>query len=628
MSRQLSYVLLIVVILLGFAVRLHRLDDVPLRGDEAFSALNWAQMPIQQSLADIATIEPHPPLTYVIFHMWNLVIGGIDSPFALRMLGVFGNLIGIPAMYALVFLMTRNAGLALLAGFMWAIHPFEVWHSQDFRNYALWAGLSVTALWLGLRLRQHRRTVDWLLYGGFALVSGLVFYTELLILGALGLWYLMRYRQQRRFVMKFLLVQALVVVVVLVSFYILQGSLLGSGGYGGNVEPFRAPDYVTRFVPTLIFGDTMPPELTRLWLPLSAVVVLSMGIAWTMYRDIMTLLLVLIVVPLALLGVASTRMSIFHPRYVLAVVPAFIVLLVLGAHVASRYVCRFLAVPQHLITLIILTPWVMISVLTLHNYYTNPALRKAPAWDELGAFLNDTVTLDDLVVQLSTDSAFGYYYHGVAEDRGLPASPLQPADEIVAILEQAQSTYDSIYVVSNPIPDWQNADVVETWANDQMQLVRLSTASGLGIRQFKNWDVDQQQFEAPLTGFDATVELVGYDLFDEPLPTGELVLWVYWKPLSQTDTPLKSFVHLVGDFNPETGSPLWVQDDQFPQSGRLDSTTWQPEVVYRDVYYLPAEQLPAAEYQLLLGWYNPETGNRLLTDAELDSFPLATWRMP
>ena len=143
-----------------------------------------------------------------------------------------------------------------------------------------------------------------------------------------------------------------------------------------------------------------------------------------------------------------------------------------------------------------------------------------------------------------------------------------------------------------------------------------------------NWGIDESDFEDSMTHFDAVVELVDYELFENPLPTGEIVLLLYWKPLTTTGTPLKSFVHLVGDVNPVTGSPLWAQDDQFPQDGRINSTTWEIDEIYRDVYYLPADSLQSGDYQILVGWYNPENGVRLFTDADSDSFTLTTLSSP
>lgn len=627
MSRRFALVSVVVAIWLGFAIRIHELDQVPLRGDEAFSAMFWAEMPIHQSLSEIATIEPHPPLTYVIFHIWNLIIGGINSPFALRMLGVFGNLIGIPAMYALGLHLTGKRLVGILGAFMWAIHPFEVWHSQDFRNYALWAALSATSLWLGLRLIKHRQPIDWILYTVIGLVTALMFYTELLTLGALGLYILYRQRHQKKFIFRLLIVQAMMVTIVFIAFLMLQSALLTEGGYGGNVEPFNAPDYVTRFLPTLIFGDTIPIELSSIWIPIFIITIALTLTIYHLHHNIAILVLIQILIPLALLGIVSTRISIFHPRYILSTVPAFILLISVGSYSFAHYLNKRIAIHKNILTLLLISPWFILSTTTLNHYFTNPT-HKSQAWDELGNFLNENVTPDDLVIQLSTDAAFGYYYNGTAEDIGLPENPSQPEADIIKELELRRPQHDSIYIVSNAIPDWQNADVVETWANQHMQLVRQSSASGLGIRHYKTWDIDKDISQLSLAQFGEIVDLVDYKLFETPLPTGELVLWLYWRPINQADSSFKSFVHVVGEINSNTNSPLWSQDDQFPQEGRISTQSWERGKIYRDIYYLSTNSLENRKYDIMLGWYNPETNTRLLTQQGSDTYTLTTITYP
>ena len=624
MPRTYSTLALLLAILLGFAIRLHNLDTVPLRGDEAFSAMFWAEMPIQQSLSEIAVIEPHPPLTYVIFHIWNLIIGGIDSPFALRMLGIFGNLFGIPAMYALSMRLTKNQIIASVATVMWAIHPFEVWHSQDFRNYALWAGLSVTTIWLGLRLFEHRRHVDWFLYTMSAMLTSFIFYNELFTVVAFGIYILFSQRRDPKFLRRIISLQVFIVLAVLLGFLILQGNLLTGGGYGGNVEPFTASGYLTRFLPTLAIGDTIPIELSNIWIILLIVYSIFTIVVYKTYREIAYFTLLLIGIPLILLGITSTRISIFHPRYVISTVPAFILLLSVGSYCITDHISKYLRVNRNLLTILITLPWFIVSSTTLLNYFNNPALSKSHAWDALGEFLDDNVTENDLVIQLSSDPAFSYYYNGIAESRALPTDPSQPISEIIAELESAQSSYENLYIVSNAISDWQNSDVVETWARENMQAVRLSNASGLGIRQYKNWDVAQTELvqSTTLVSFDEIVELIDYRLFDTPLPTGEIVLWLYWRPISQTETTFKSFIHLVGDINPETDNLLWSQDDQFPQAGRIDSMSWKENSIFRDIYYLPSESLVDGTYEIQLGWYDPQTNTRIQTKDESGSYRL------
>ena len=603
--------LLILIIWLGFALRLHDLADVPLRGDEAFSALYWTEMPLARSLTEIAHKDPHPPLAYLLFHLWGRFIGGIGSPFALRFLPLLGNIIGAAAMFALGCRLSRRSAVGLMAALMWALHPFEIWHSQDFRNYAVWAGLSATSLWLGLRLLDApRRRLNWLLYALAASLSAFMFYTELLMMLALAVvaWR----RLHRHFLPRFLALQGLIAAALLVAFLTFQGPVLtGAAPYPGNLQPFAAADYLTRFIPALTLGESIPSDFSFVWLPLSLMTAfLAAVIAVKSTRQI-DIIAAVAAVPLLLLGLAALRVNIFHPRYVLATVPAFILLFALGGfYLAGRrpiWMCG------------LLLPWFALALLTLNDYFNHSA--KSPAWDELGAFLNGRVHENDLVIQLSNDAAFGYYYHGHAEDTALPASPSQPTSEITAALSAAAGEYDSIYVVSNAIPTWRNAAVVENWMRENMQPVLLSNASGLGLRQYKTWQVDAD-FGPPLTQFGAAVELMGYDFFAAPLPTGELLLWLYWRPTAPTSQPLKSFVHAVH------AGRIGSQHDQFPQQGRLDSTSWPTAEVYREVYVLPTDALAAGRYHLHIGWYDPISGSRLLTDSGDDVFELDSFTWP
>ena len=633
MARPINLAILILIIWLGFALRLHELAAVPLRGDEAFSALNWAGIPLRQSLTEIATLEPHPPLTYGLFRFWGLLIGGIDSPFSLRMLPVLGNLMGVASAYALAFRLSGRRVSGLAAALIWAVHPYEIWHSQDFRNYAIWAGISVTSLWLGLRLIDRPLMRNWLLYAVMAVSGALMFYSDVFMSFALAAIAICYVKSNRRFLMKYLSLQGMVLLIALTSLLLLQAKLLASGAYPGNLESLYLPDFLFRFLPVLTLGETAPGGSNWVWLAL------ALGFfAYLVARDSrrqIQFTAAIIVMPFLLLALVSTRVNIFHPRYVLGTVPAFILLIVLGSARLADLIAKATGARSGYVMPLLLAPWLILSALSLYSYFYDEASRKSPAWQELGDFLMSSVTQDDLVIQLSADAAFGYYYRGPAEDRAIPAGPSQSAESISDELEVARGNYDSIYVVSNANPSWRNASAVEDWMRDNMQPVLLSDASGLAIRQYKEWKVVDSG-AMPLTSFGGAVELLGYRFFDVPLPSGELLLHVYWRSIEiasessseSAGKSLKSFVHVYGERNPQTGSSLWAQDDQFPQSGRSDSRTWSPGEIFRDVYYLPAETLPVGSYELRLGWYEPVSGERLLTEAGADSYLLQNFDYP
>lgn len=610
---------LVLAILLGFSLRLHQLESVPLRGDEAFSVLYWADLPVQESLTQIAHGEPHTPLVYLVARIWRHIVGGIDSVFSLRMLSVLGNLLGVSAIYALGARLSGMRSVGLVAALMFALHPFEIWHSQEFRNYGYWGGMSAATLWLGLRLIDRARKVDWILYAAAACFTTLTIYTEPFSMIALACFAIVERRRDRRFLWRLLLLQSGIGALLVIGFALIQVLPGFATSYPGLVQAFSTTDYFTRFVPVLVLGTTIPFDMSALGIALSLVVALALVILFCSCKRQFRFVALTAVMPLLLLGLVSSHYNLFHPRYVLSAAPAFILALALGGFALAARLRRFIPLRPGALALLILSPWLVLASATLHAHFNDPAFRRAPAWDELGSFLNARVREKDLVIQLSVDPAFGYYYEGAAPEMALPVHSAQPVGEIEAELERRRGSFDSVYVVSREQAGWANAGAVAAWMNHNLQEVLLTDTGGLPVRQYMEWTV-RQQFDGEIARFGDAVALLGHELAPDPLPTGELLLWIYWKPLSPTARSLKSFVHVYDAVNPATGSALWSQDDQYPQEGRLDSTSWDAGGVYRDVYYLPTHDLADGDYQISVGWYDPLSGARLSLDLSSDTY--------
>ena len=612
MASLRQYLPVILLILIGFSLRIHDLEATPLRGDEAFSAQYWADLPLSDSLRQIARFDPHPPLAYFLFRAWALILGGIDSVFSLRFISAIGNTIGIPAMYGLAVVVAGCRRAGLLAALIWALHPYLIWHSQDFRNYAIWAGFSVVAHWLGLRLIWYRCRSDWLPYLCAACFAALTFYGEVLNILAMSLLIALLGRDHAAFLRRFLMVQLFVAAIAVSSFVILQIQPGFIGSYGGNLEAFAPGEYFIRFIPTLTFGEVISDRLPTLWPVVTIAHLIAVSLILRRSTRQLAVVLTLTLLPLLLLGVAATQRDIFNPRYVLGTVPAFVLLMTLGSLHASETLRKLVRINRSLLATLLLSPWILLAGFSLHTYFNDVALQKAPAWDQLGDYLTSRVRENDLVIQLAVDPAFGYYYAGSAAEMALPAHPGQTTEEIVARLEALKGGYESVYVVAREQAGWPNAGVVEGWMRENLQEVLRTDTAGLPIRQYMEWTVPDA-FEGELANFGDVVALVGFALSSEPTPRGELLLWLYWKPISLTAESLKSFAHIYGsDINPASGNRLWSQNDKFPQDGRLDTQLWQAGTIYRDVYYLPTENLKDGSYQFSVGWYNPTSGERLM----------------
>ena len=623
------YGLVVTIILVGFALRIHNLQTAPMRGDEAFSVLYWAGTPLNVSLSEIAPGEPHTPLVYAIGRLWNHLIGGIDSVFALRYLSALGNILGAPAMIALAWRLCGRLDVALLAGLMWAAHPYEIWHSQEFRNYAYWGGASAVALWIGLRLIDDKaRQADWYLYAAVAGFAVLTIYTEWFSTVALAAFAIIHRWRDWRFLRRLFVIQLGMAAMLIAGLLLIQVRQGFMSSYPGLVQSFDLADYIARFVPYLASGSTIPLDMAGVGFGLSLALVIA---AVLVYRQrssrAFSFAVLTAVIPLLLLGLVSQRYNLFHPRYALSAAPGFILLLAIGSSQVAQALSRRIRFDRSLLTLAVALPWFALALLTLDAYFNNPIFRKAPAWDELGDFLNSRVEDSDLVIQLAVDPAFGYYYNGAARDIGLPIKPDQPAAEISAALERLSSEYDSIYVVAREQAGWANTGVVVEWMRANMQEVLDTDAAGLPIRQYQHWRVSDATL-GELARFDEIVALLDYESCDDLLPSGMKLLRVYWRPLTQSPQALKSFVHVYG---PEAGASGWglrSQDDQYPQAGRLDATTWARPGLFREVYYLPVSSLDAGRYEIRIGWYEPDSGERLLLADGSDSFALCVFEIP
>lgn len=110
--------------------------------------------------------------------------------------------------------------------------------------------------------------------------------------------------------------------------------------------------------------------------------------------------------------------------------------------------------------------------------------------------------------------------------------------------------------------------------------------------------------------FGEAIELLGYDLADDTLlPGEEIMLTLYWQTLAQPQVDTSLFVHLYDE-----EGVLVAQFDGKPPDGTRPTSTWQAgETISPQVALpLPADNLAPGNYQLAIGLYLPESGERLV----------------
>ncbi len=617
MTRNKALALLVGLTLIGFALHLYRIDTVSFRGDEAFTVLNWTSHPLSETLqSEIPLRDPQPPLTFALFRGWALLFG--TSEFSMRLLPALFSLPGIAAVYALGKRLGGRS-LGLLAALLWTLHPFLIYHAQDAKAYAIWASCSAIAVWLALRALAKDRRLDWLLYIIAASIAAYLYYLELFTLLALNLYVLLCWRSRLR---SWLLSQ--VAIALLLAPWYVQPRLLFGSGYGGTASSFDPAQVFSHLLPTLTVGQTIPQaQNVTAGLAISLLLLLGLLALWRINHRDALLIGLIAVLPLAALSLVSLKLNVFAPRYVLSAIPAYVLI------VASLIVLlwRSTSGANRLLTVGIAVVIVGVQAYGLNNYYFDPALAKAPDWRSLTQYLHAHVGPDDLAVQTAADEAFTLYYADFTDFKRLPANPDQSEAEITGVLEHAAQTYHSIWLVANPPPGWPNGGIPEDWLSSHMQEIRHSSLGGLPVQQFMSWTPNIE--ESTLAVFEDTAQLVAVELDDLPDPDGNLTVLVYWRPIQPTERSFKVFVHLLGmDTNPATGSPLWSQDDHYPQQGRIDTTSWSAADVYRDVFHIPVAGLPPGPYTLEIGFYEPESSQRVPLTTGGDSYTLGALDLP
>ena len=191
-----EWVWLVGIMLLGLALRLYRLGDRDYWNDEIYNL--YKTLHLREVLTEGTYVSNHPPL-FGICTTFARFLGLSDVESSMRLVPVAFGVVNVFAVY-LIGRKLFGARAGLFAGFIFAIAPMHILHSQDLKPYvALPLTGTLAAYFLYTAFDTNRRQ-HWALYGLFA---GLACYSELFaaqLLISLNVWSLfMLYTRRDRF---------------------------------------------------------------------------------------------------------------------------------------------------------------------------------------------------------------------------------------------------------------------------------------------------------------------------------------------------------------------------------------------------------------------------------------------
>jgi uncharacterized membrane protein len=367
------------VTLLAAALRLVGLGSKSFWFDECFT-YTVTLAPLKNSLEALLVAGIYSPLYFLLLRPTTALAG--TSEYAFRFLSAAFGLLSVPVIYHLG---RRLAGpsVGATAALLLAMCPFHIWYSQDARTYAPMLFFSLVAMGrFVLLLRGHRR------WGSFALYSGLAYLMHYAAFSLLyvQLIHLLPRLRQGRLLRRWFLAQAVAAapLVPWLALYAVRG--IRPAGLDWIPRPSLLAPLYTLWNFTTASADPLTPSVGVLAIG-TGLVFLRGLYPWDQVRRLLVWWLAL---PAGFLLLLSLRRPYYVDRYLIASLPAYLLLLAMGITAQRKGVWRALAAGVVLAAM----AWGAARLYT-DPYFAKEAWREATAAVEAGLEAGDVVVLED-----------------------------------------------------------------------------------------------------------------------------------------------------------------------------------------------------------------------------------------
>jgi len=324
-------------LLVALALRLAHLGQESLWYDETVSAYMAAQ-----SLPDMIThtaLDIHPPGYYALLHLWGGVAG--TSEYSLAFFSLFFGVLLVPLTYRLSRSCAFPRHTSVLAAWLSALSSYSVWYSQEVRMYTLAACLAEALLLATVRLvrcpKDARGAMLWAVLASLNVY--VLYFSGLLVAFLSAFWFLCIWSRSRNRLAE--LRTWLGVNVGALLLYIPWLPIAVRQAIDPPVPPWRSVQPLAQMLRdgalALLGGQATP---TCLW-PIGILALIWACATPLLSRDKKPLSWILIatfMLPWGIILLVSTRVPLFHPRYLFPFAPAF--LIILSASVDTRLADR------------------------------------------------------------------------------------------------------------------------------------------------------------------------------------------------------------------------------------------------------------------------------------------------
>jgi mannosyltransferase len=317
-----DHIWLLMIILLATALRLCHLGRQSLWLDEAMSSVR-AVVPLKISLENILATGNHVPLYFPMLRPVNL-IGGNET--ILRFPSVAFAVLSIPMMYQ-VGRLCLGRPAALLGAFFLALNPFHLWYSQEARMYTMVVFFVLGSVYFFLRAVREN---TWRFWAGLVIFSALAYgthYFALQIALVQFVFILCRFQTLHRAFRKWTICQGLAFLPLIPWLLAYFSQDVVAIGIGWITRPTLLAPLQTIWA----FSSNYGGSLTPIGLLLLCFLLLHGFLArQSAHRDHKLFLALWLGLPIIVTWLISQRRPIYDHRYLIVVLPAYLVLLAYG----------------------------------------------------------------------------------------------------------------------------------------------------------------------------------------------------------------------------------------------------------------------------------------------------------
>ncbi|WP_214044325.1 glycosyltransferase family 39 protein [Methanomethylovorans sp.] len=469
--------LLLAIIFIGALLRIYQLGAESIWLDEA--ATYFLSSDNLSGIYEATKNDVHPPLYYFVVHFF-LLTG--KSEILLRFPSMVFGIIAIPLLYMLgTRMFTVKEGL--ISSFLLSVSLSHIYYSQEARMYSMMVFLTLGSIFFFYSAIEDKRNGFWFLFVVFTVLNIYTHYFGFFIFPIEIFYFLillfsyenrtLHFRSEILPQVKAFFISAVSIVVLIIPriqvFFEQAASRVG-GEVTWGVDQ-------TYFISSLLSHFTFSPSPSLLYLTFFALGAIAMVLS---KRRQAVLLCSWFFLPVIVSYYLSDIMP-FHPRYLLFILPAYLLIIARGLTATSSFIFSVNTSPKsnrHLsekksqvLTVIFVFVLLLSSLGPLVNYYSSP---KKDDWRGVASYMTTITRPGDIIAPLPgyISKPFRFYYDNSTDGTFIidPGSSQQELDSFVD--EQTNTIF---FILTGDINAANPNGTVISWLGENADVVNIIT---------------------------------------------------------------------------------------------------------------------------------------------------------